>query len=63
MMTIYSVSGEKVRSPSNLPEVNGYIDWDGTNDSNVPIATGIYIFVIKNGQTVLLSGKILLVRN
>jgi len=69
-MDIYSVSGELVRHigeggafSCSLP-LNGYIYWDGTNTNHTPVSTGIYIYVIKsNATTVLLSGKILLVRS
>jgi hypothetical protein len=68
-MDIYTVSGELVRhlqegeSFCSLPS-NGYIYWDGRNTPSIPVSTGIYIYVIKSSATtVLLSGKILLVRS
>jgi len=59
-MDFYTVSGELSR---HLESVNGFVDWDGTNMNFMPVSTGIYIYVIKSGTTVLLSGKLLVVRD
>lgn len=62
-MSIYTVSGESVVNPPLLPDTTGTIYWDGRNSNGSPVSAGIYYYVIKNGNSTLLSGKILLVRN
>jgi hypothetical protein len=58
----YTVSGELVRHLSS--QSSGNIYWDGTNKFYMPVSTGIYIYIVKNDAgAVILSGKVLLVRN
>jgi hypothetical protein len=58
----YTVSGERVQEIKS--QSGGTIYWDGTNKVYMPVSTGIYIYIVKNSAgTVILSGKVLLVRN
>jgi len=58
-MSYYTLSGEVV--VSNLAETSpGYIDWDATNSKGQMVSSGIYYYVIQNGSTILLKGKILI---
>lgn len=60
-MTLYTVSGELVNTLAPLP--TGYIYWYGTNSSGAPVAAGIYYYIIQDGNTTLLKGKVLLLRD
>ena len=60
-MTIYTISGELVNTLAPLP--TGYIYWYGTNSSGAPVAAGIYYYVIQDGNSKLLTGKVLLLRD
>jgi hypothetical protein len=57
-MTIYTVSGELVIDPRS-PDAAGYIYWNGRNKNGMMVSTGTYYYVIKNGSSTLLSGKLL----
>jgi hypothetical protein len=48
VIDIYTLSGDRVRS---LQVDNGPAQWDLTNDNGSPIASGVYLFQIKNGPT------------
>lgn len=53
-INIYNIKGQKIRSFINEEKQAGYytIVWDGTNDSGLNIATGLYIMQIKAGDHV-----------
>jgi hypothetical protein len=51
---IFSVSGEKVW---DRPERGLRVEWDGRNDKGNPCAPGIYYYVIRAGDRILLKGK------
>jgi hypothetical protein len=57
-MDLYTVSGESV---IHLHEVDGMILWDGRNKYGVKVSGGIYYYIIKNGGSTLLSGKLLII--
>jgi hypothetical protein len=57
-MDLYTVSGESV---IHLHEVAGMILWDGRNKYGVKVSGGIYYYIIKNGGSTLLSGKLLII--
>ncbi len=57
-MEIYTVSGEWVNTEK---EVNGLIEWDGRNNFGNMISAGIYYYLIKKGDQVILKGKLLVV--
>ncbi len=56
-VTIFSTAGERVR----VTTING--GWDGRNEAGSPVASGIYLFVVQDGNGALGRGKILLVRD
>jgi hypothetical protein len=56
---IYTLSGEQVLTPLS-PDSQGWIKWKGINQNGVPVSSGIYYYVIKDGSTVLLKGKLLI---
>jgi hypothetical protein len=55
---IYTVSGELVLDPLT-PDNTGLITWNGRNKNGVVVSTGTYYYVIRNGSSTLLAGKIL----
>lgn len=55
-ISIYSSAGEKVR------EISVNQSWDGRNQQNNEVASGVYLFVINDAEGNSHSGKILLVR-
>lgn len=60
-MSYYSVSGELVNS---LGETTPHeIDWDGRNGKGAMVSPGVYIYVLRNNNTTLLSGKVLVLTN
>lgn len=52
---IYNITGDIVKSFSRDKQDPGEytVQWDGTDQRNVKVATGVYIFCIKAGQDVL----------
>lgn len=59
--TIFSVSGELVWNLTSI--TGGEMDWNGWNNKGSQASPGIYYYVLKNGNTTLLSGKLLLLTN
>jgi hypothetical protein len=62
-MSIYTISGEIVVNPPLQPDGTGLITWNGKNSNGVPVSSGIYYYLIKEGSKTLASGKILLLRD
>jgi len=56
-VTIYSTAGERIA------EVTINEGWDGRNEQGTPVASGVYVFVVKDAVGTIGRGKILLVRN
>jgi hypothetical protein len=66
---IYTVSGELVQTinlgTTASPCTNGdawgtSYCWNGRNSFGYPVATGIYLYVVKQGTQVVMRGKFLL---
>ena len=55
-VNIYTLSGELCQQVS---EIRGMAYWNGTNKKGMPVATGIYFYVVLSGDQVLARGKIL----
>jgi hypothetical protein len=55
----YTVSGELV---NQVDETGGIAQWNGTNRQGVPVAPGIYFYIIKNGNDLVVRGKFLVNR-
>jgi len=62
-LTIYSLTGERVVTLVDERLSAGYhqVQWDGTNASGTPVASGVYVYELKTGQQRLVK-KMLLVR-
>ena len=62
-IAIFNTVGQRVKTLINnmMMPGNYKIQWDGTNDSGIGTASGIYIVVLKTGKGVL-SRKIILLR-
>ncbi len=60
-LSIYTVSGELVVA---VPaDNNGLIQWYGQNKYGAIVSGGIYYYVVSKGDTTLLSGALLVIRN
>jgi len=62
-LAIYNIKGQKVRSFEFHPEpVEGRhsITWDGRDDSNKPVSSGIYFYKLKAGEQILTRKMVLL---
>ncbi|HJT23414.1 MAG TPA: T9SS type A sorting domain-containing protein, partial [bacterium] len=55
----FTLSGELV---DRVSETGGEAQWFGKNQSNMPVAPGVYFYVIESGSQVLKKGKLLVVR-
>jgi hypothetical protein len=58
-MSIYTASGEPVML--DLQSVSGTITWDGRNKNGAKVSSGLYVYLIRDGKTVLLHGKLLVI--
>jgi hypothetical protein len=68
VVTIYTISGELVQtlnyqtSPCTVPNMWGTAYcWNGTNTKGRSVATGVYLYVVQQGTTVVQRGKFLVV--
>ncbi len=61
ILSIYTVSGELVATAD--ANYQGWIYWDGRNKYGVLVSGGIYYYVLQSGETTLLKGTLLIVRN
>ncbi len=61
-LKIYNVLGEEVKTLINLPMFQGYhkIKWDGTDNLNNKVASGIYIYTLKVDNYIQSNKMILL---
>ncbi len=55
-VSIFTLSGERV---VDVPENGGMVQWDGRNQSQVIVSTGIYFYVVHSAGQVFLRGKFL----
>ena len=53
-LTIYNILGQKIKTIVSDIQRAGYkkLTWDGTNDMNIKVASGIYIYRLKAGDFV-----------
>lgn len=63
-LTIYNQMGNTIRQLVNTSQPAGRysVIWDGKNDLDESVASGVYIYVLKAGSNVVLSQKMLLVK-
>ena len=59
MVSFYTLSGELL---AQVNEVDGVVKWAGTNRQGSPVSSGIYFYVIQNGNNLLGQGKFLIDR-
>jgi len=59
---IYDVMGRKVRSLVNKEQVAGFhhAQWDGKNDLGTPIASGMYVYMLKAGHHISAKKMVML---
>ncbi len=63
-ITIYNIKGQKVKEfkIENLKFKINKVDWDGTDENNQPVSSGIYLYRLNvNGKTVA-SRKMILIK-
>lgn len=56
---IFTVAGRWVKT---LPAPSGYVPWDLTNDSGDKVASGLYLYLVTDGQGNKTRGKFTLIR-
>lgn len=61
-LLVYTIAGKRVYE-QQVPSTAGahYVNWNLTNDSGQPLATGLYVFVLKAGDRTA-TGKLLVAR-
>lgn len=57
---IYTLTGELV---NKVPESNHFAVWDGKNQNGNPVSSGVYYYVIQKGDTVIKTGKLIVVNS
>lgn len=62
-LKIYNINGSLVKTLYNGIQTNGlhYVQWDGRNELNQPVSSGIYIYVLKN-ENMIKTKKMLLLK-
>ena len=59
---IYDIKGKKVRTFNCHPElVEGSVTWNGTDENNQPVSSGIYFYKLRSGKFEV-SRKMLLIK-
>lgn len=58
--SIYDINGRKVKSFSATELASGRLQWDGINELNRAVGSGLYVFRLSNGQTQMVEKLILL---
>ncbi|MCD4819906.1 MAG: T9SS type A sorting domain-containing protein [Candidatus Cloacimonetes bacterium] len=64
-LIIFNIKGQKVKTFSNLQinkSPNQQIIWDGTDYSDKPVSSGIYLYKLVHGNKVLATNKMLLLK-
>lgn len=64
-ISIYNLKGQRVKNFSNLPitqSTNHQIVWDGTNQTNKSVSSGIYFYQLKVNGKVKKSRKMMLIK-
>jgi flagellar hook assembly protein FlgD len=59
---IYSISLKKIKTIDSIEEATHRGFWDGTDDNGNAVDSGIYIFIIINGNGHTKTGKIAVIR-
>jgi len=59
-LDIYTISGNLV-TKQQLPSGAGTMNWNGKNDDNSYVASGVYLWVVKSAQATK-SGKLIIIR-
>lgn len=61
MVKIVKISGEVIRE-INATDTNGKVIWDLTNDSQQPVASAVYLYLITNENNQKTKGKLVIIR-
>jgi hypothetical protein len=62
-LSIYNILGQRVCTLLDGIRPSGYhtVSWDGRNDSGIPVASGLYFYLIKAGERIE-AGKMVLIK-
>ncbi len=62
-LSIYNIKGQIVKSFSNLPQSKGFhnVDWNGTDNSNQPVSSGVY-FIRLSTKSISQIKKIMVIK-
>jgi mannan endo-1,4-beta-mannosidase len=60
-LQIYSVTGALIKSFDGLQR-SGTITWDGTNQNNQKVASGVYFAILRNAERMFATEKLLLLK-
>ncbi|MBU1077570.1 MAG: T9SS type A sorting domain-containing protein, partial [Spirochaetes bacterium] len=58
---IYNIAGELVKDFEKMDQTDKWL-WDGLNNNNDPVASGVYIFYIEDGRSEPARGKLAIIR-
>jgi len=61
LLQVFDVSGREVARVERSTSL-GVLEWDGKDDSSRPLASGVYIYVLKDGRGKTYRGKLAIVR-
>ncbi len=61
-LVLYNMIGQRVRTLVDKEQVAGFhaVEWDGRNDSGVPLATGVYLYRLEADEFVQVKKLLLL---
>ncbi|MBN2414158.1 T9SS type A sorting domain-containing protein [candidate division KSB1 bacterium] len=62
-LSVFDINGKQIKTLVNTTQTDGFhsVVWDGTNNQNTPVASGIYIYKLDFGGLTL-SNKMILVK-
>lgn len=60
-IVIFNLKGQKIKQYSIISSQSSII-WDGTNDNNQPVSSGIYYYQLQVGNEIIVTEKCLLLK-
>ncbi len=58
---IYTINGEQARRIPFSGPAGGKVQWNGRNDDGAYVASGVYLWVVKSGDSTV-TGKLIVIR-
>ncbi|HXG01139.1 MAG TPA: T9SS type A sorting domain-containing protein [Bacteroidota bacterium] len=61
-LEVFNILGQRVRTLVNAEQLTGVrtVEWNGTNDSGVPVASGMYVYRLQAGEFIATRKALLL---